>query len=368
MLRRNRSRSYVLTASTLVVLAFALSAVVFLAINAWGASSMPEEVASPELEESFAVYFSNPGEPGGPTNRSGPEMQLVAALDLARLSVDLAAYDLNLWSVRDALLSAHRRGVQVRLVCDSDNIDREEIQALIEAGIPVLGDRRESLMHHKFTVIDRQEVWTGSMNYTLNGAYKNDNNLIRIRSSQLAEDYLTEFDEMFVADLFGSASLKNTPFPNLAIEGTLVEVYFSPEDGVATNIIRHIESAQETIYFMAYSFTADEIAAALIARVEEGVDVAGVMEWSQFRSNAGSEFENFTVNGLDVRLDGNPANMHHKVIIIDEKTVITGSYNFSVSAEKRNDENIVVIHNEEIATQFLNEFARVYAQAQRQVD
>ena len=57
-------------------------------------------------------------------------------------------------------------------------------------------------MHNKFTVIDRLEVWTGSMNYTINEAYFNDNNLIRIRSEQLAENYSTEFEEMFVDDQF----------------------------------------------------------------------------------------------------------------------------------------------------------------------
>jgi phosphatidylserine/phosphatidylglycerophosphate/cardiolipin synthase-like enzyme len=62
------------------------------------------------------------------------------------------------------LIDAHRRGVTVRLVTESDYIDVPEIQELREAGIPVLGDRREGRMHNKFVVIDRQEVWTGSLN------------------------------------------------------------------------------------------------------------------------------------------------------------------------------------------------------------
>jgi phosphatidylserine/phosphatidylglycerophosphate/cardiolipin synthase-like enzyme len=56
--------------------------------------------------------------------------------------------------------------------------------------------------------------------------------------------------------------------------------------------------------------------------------------------------------------------MHHKVMIIDRSIVITGSYNFSNSAEERNDENVVVIHNAEAAAQYLGEFQRVYNQAQ----
>ena len=63
-----------------------------------------------------------------------------------------------------ALVKAHRRGVDVRLVMESDNLDSHDPQALKDAGVPVLGDRREGLMHNKFIVIDRTEVWTGSMN------------------------------------------------------------------------------------------------------------------------------------------------------------------------------------------------------------
>ncbi len=83
-----------------------------------------------------------------------------------------------------------RRGLVVRMVADSDYLDGEEIQELVDAGIPVLGDRRESLLHHKFMLIDRQEVWTGSLNFTVNGAYRNDNNLVRLVSTELAQDYL----------------------------------------------------------------------------------------------------------------------------------------------------------------------------------
>ncbi|HUS83765.1 MAG TPA: phospholipase D-like domain-containing protein, partial [Anaerolineales bacterium] len=83
---------------------------------------------------------------------------------------------LDLWSLRDALLDADRRGVNIRVVVDGDYFLDTEIQDLIDAGIPVIIDRRESLMHHKFTVIDQLDVWSDSMNYTINGAYRNDNN------------------------------------------------------------------------------------------------------------------------------------------------------------------------------------------------
>ena len=63
--------------------------------------------------------------------------------------------------------------------------------------------------------------------------------------------------------------------------------------------------------------------------------------------------------------DGNDGQMHHKVMIIDKQIVIFGSYNFTNSAETRNDENLIVAYNTDIAAQFLSEFERVYEQAQK---
>jgi len=311
------------------------------------------------------VYFTDPSSPNAKSLRGGPDADLAAAIDAARLSVDVAVFDLNLWSVRDALVAAHRRGVTVRVVTDSDNLESEEIQDLKGAGIPVLGDRRESLMHNKFAIIDRREVWSGSMNFTINDAYKNNNNLIRMRSSKLADDYTNEFEEMFVRDQFGQGSPANTPYPSLEVEGTPLEIYFSPDDGAAAHLVERIQEAQRSIHFLAYSFTSNDIADAILERAQAGVTVSGVFEASQVDSNFGGEYQRLLDAGLDVRLDSNVYNMHHKVIIIDGQVVVTGSYNFSANAEERNDENLLVIDNPVIAGQYEAEFARIYSQAQQ---
>jgi phosphatidylserine/phosphatidylglycerophosphate/cardiolipin synthase-like enzyme len=231
---------------------------------------------------------------------------------------------------------------------------------LIAAGIPVLGDRHEALMHHKFAIIDHYEVWTGSMNLTLNGAYHNNNNLIWIRSTRLAKDYQTEFDEMFVDDLFGDASPANTPYPSLTIDNTRVDVFFSPDDGVQAQIVALINQAQESVYFLAFAFTADPIRDALIAAQGRGVVVGGVIETDQ-ASGQGGDYESLLNAGINVRLDGNGKNMHHKVFIIDGQIVVTGSYNFSRSAEENNDENTLALYSTEIAALYLEEFDKVFA-------
>jgi phosphatidylserine/phosphatidylglycerophosphate/cardiolipin synthase-like enzyme len=311
----------------------------------------------------FELYFTNPLSPLASQKTGGPDGPLANAIDAAKLSVDVAAYSLSLNSFRDALLRAHDRGVRVRMVMESDNMDRSAPQKLKDAGIPILGDRREGLMHDKFVIIDNSEVWMGSMNFTDSGAYEDNNDLMRIRSVKMAENYTKEFEEMFVDDKFGTDVVAQTPFPRVTIDGTPIDVYFSPDDHVQAALLDLINSAQESIYFMAFSFTSDPIGEAVRMRAADGVTVAGIMETDQVKSNIGTEYDPFKQAGLDVYQDGNPGQMHHKVMIIDQSIVIFGSYNFTNSAETRNDENLLVIYNKAIAAQFIAEFQRVYAQA-----
>lgn len=327
-------------------------------------TKISRRTAKPVLVSDWCtVYFTNPNGPESETLRGGPDAKVAQAIHNARVSVDAALYDLDLWSMRDALLEAHKRGVQVRVVTESDYLGEAEMQALIAGGIEVRDDRGEGLMHNKFLVIDRQEVWTGSMNFTVNDAYKNNNNLLHIRSSKLAEDYTAEFEEMFEEGDFGKLSSGKTPYPSFSINGTQVEVFFSPDDGPSARITALLNDAQHSIYFLAFSFTSDEIAEAMIERAGAGVEVQGVMERRQYETNAGTEYDRFLAAGVDVHLDGNPRTMHHKVIVIDGEIVITGSYNFTFNAENRNDENLLILYSPDLAAQFLQEFQRVLEEA-----
>jgi phosphatidylserine/phosphatidylglycerophosphate/cardiolipin synthase-like enzyme len=309
----------------------------------------------------YDVYFTDPG--SGET-ASGPDRALVEAIGKATTSVDMAIYSLSLPSVQEALTAASQRGVAVRLVMDSDNRDDPVPLAIEAVGIPILGDRREGLMHNKFVIIDRQEVWTGSTNLTRSSIVADHNNLIRIRSTEVAADYTTEFEEMFVGDEFGPSSPANTPYPSVSIGGTQVEVYFSPDDGVSDHLAALISQAGTSINFLAYSFTSDPLAEAMHQRAAAGVVVNGVFDESQYFSNTGTEFDRFRESGIDVRVDANPGLMHHKVIILDESIVVTGSYNFSANAEERNDENVIILYSPEIAAQYVQEFRKIFDQAE----
>jgi phosphatidylserine/phosphatidylglycerophosphate/cardiolipin synthase-like enzyme len=313
----------------------------------------------------FELYFTNPSSPLSPQGTGGVDGPIVEAIDAARLSVDVAAYSLSLNSVRNALLRAHDRGATVRIVMESSNMDRSDPEILIEAGVPVIGDNRDGLMHDKFIVIDKSEVWMGSMNFTDGGAYEDNNNLMRIHSVKIAENYLKEFEEMFSENRFGEDVVPETPNPIILIDETRVDTYFSPDDGVLSALIPVLQSAQESIYFLTYSFTSNQLGEIIRQKAEADVTIAGVMDDEQVRSNQGTEFDPFRQADLNVRIDGIDGLMHHKVFIVDEKIVVMGSYNFSQNAEQRNDENILIIYDPVIAEQFLFEFQRVYGQAQR---
>lgn len=308
----------------------------------------------------FELYFTDPVDPFSSQATGGVDVPLVAAINAARLSVDVAAYSLTLNSVRNALLNAHDRGVTVRMVMESTNMDSSDVEKLLEAGIPIIGDKQDGLMHDKFMVIDKSEVWLGSMNFTDSGAYDDDNNLMRILSTKMAENYTKEFEEMFLDNRFGENTTPETPHPTLTIDSTRVDTFFSPDDGVQSQVAAALSGAEESIYFLTFSFTSNDLGDIVREKAEAGLTVKGVMDEEQVKSNQGTEYDPFKQAGIDVRIDGIEGQMHHKVFIIDESIVVVGSYNFSQSAETRNDENLLIIYSPAIAQQFMMEFERVW--------
>ncbi len=105
----------------------------------------PTEVSTEPKIDALQIYFTDPTAPRARDYRGGPDAMVAAEIDQARLSVDVAAYSLNLWSIRDALIHAYQRGVVVRMVMESDNMDNQEVQEIQDAGIPIVGDQQRRL-------------------------------------------------------------------------------------------------------------------------------------------------------------------------------------------------------------------------------
>ena len=312
----------------------------------------------------WGVYFTDPERNGAHGTYSPPEEALISLISSAKTSIDGAFYEIGSLRVSDALIGAHKRGVKVRLVTDDGNLNKPGCKKVKAAGIPVVDDAKKGLMHNKFAVIDGQILWTGSYNITDNCAYRNNNNAIRIDSRDLSSIYETEFREMFEKHLFENRQEKKA-LPSLSnpyyvkIGEMNINAYFSPENNVEDIIVKRIKKAKKSVYFMAFSFTSDPIGEAMVEKAKSGVAVAGVFEKNGSDSKE-SEYKKMLIEKIPVVLDKNHRNMHHKVIIIDEEIVITGSYNFSKNASKRNDENLLIIENREISQKYLAEFRKIY--------
>lgn len=139
-------------------------------------------------------------------------------------------------------------------------------------------------------------------------------------------------------------------------------VCFSRPERCDTVITDILGRAHRYVYVAVYSFTSDLLADALIELKNRGVDVKVVIEEQQANVR-GSEYERLKNAGIDVRIDGNPDLMHHKFAVIDDELVITGSYNWSAAAEEKNDENLVVLNDKEVAELYRKEFERVWSVA-----
>lgn len=317
----------------------------------------------------WQVYFTDPGQLDDPENLTGtiPEI-LIEHIDNAQDTVHIAAFEFDLVPLADALIRAHQRGVEVLWITDDENgIEEDEFELglfgrLEEAGIEVRDDGRSDLMHNKFLIFDGNTVWTGSTNLTENGNFRNNNNSLVINSPQLSRIYEQEFQEMWRGE-FGANAPSMIENQDLTIDGTPIQVLFAAEDHVVSALIPLVESAEESIRFMAFSFTHDELGAAVLERADAGVVVQGIFE-TRGSETEFSELTDMYCAGVPVLQDGNPGTMHHKVIVIDGRIVVTGSANFSNNADRSNDENVLIIAHEDIAQAYLREFDRLWAEAE----
>jgi phosphatidylserine/phosphatidylglycerophosphate/cardiolipin synthase-like enzyme len=270
------------------------------------------------------------------------ESALLNFIDSAQESVHCAFFEVDLDKIRDKLLEKQKE-IDVKIITDNGY--------LYEFNHSFVKTDRSGLMHNKFCIIDGHKISTGSMNPTNNGANKNNNNLLLIESSVLAQNYEGEFNEMWQGEFKKGANVLN---PVIEIDGIKVENYFCPEDNCAFHVKETLKKAKKSIHFMTFSFTDDSIANILLLKKLDNISISGVMEARQVSKY--SVFELLDYQDVDVVKDGNKNNMHHKVFIIDEEIVITGSYNPTGNGNKGNDENVLIIYDDNIAELFEEEF------------
>jgi phospholipase D len=136
-----------------------------------------------------------------------------------------------------------------------------------------------------------------------------------------------------------------------------INVCFSPEGQCTNGIVSAIEDAKTSIFVMAYSFSSLQIAQALVDAYERGVDVKILIDKSQIR-NKYSHLQFFSKKGIPVFIDRAVGIAHNKTMILDDRFVLTGSFNWSKAANSKNAENILLIDDPSLAQIYKENWVR----------
>ncbi len=274
--------------------------------------------------------------------RDSCENITINSIKNAQNSLHCAFFDIDSRNIINAI-SKKSHSADVKVIIDKNNYEGQ----IKGPGIRVADSKQ--YMHNKFCIIDSRIIMTGSTNPTNNDLNINNNNIVIIKSEHIAENYEDEFDELWNGIYAAGDKVK---YGKVGSDNLIIENYFCPEDNCRDKVLESIRNAEKSVYFMTFSFTDEDIADEVLFG---NLETKGIFEALQAGSQY-SQFKRLKDFGIDVRKDKNKKNMHHKVFIIDNETVITGSYNPTGSGNLRNDENIVVIHNRQIASRFLEEF------------
>ncbi len=316
--------------------------------------------------------------------------KLITYIDACQSTLDIAIYNSyspsSTTGIAGAINNAFNRGVTVRVIYDGST--GSTMIPLLNPAIPTLPSPTGSaygIMHNKFVVFDATSsspnipwVWTGSTNWTadqIDGPDKN--NAIAIQDQALALAYKTEFEEMWGSTLsqpnlanskFGPYKTNNTPH-NFVIGGNIVTNYFSPSDGVTSQIINVVNSANTDIEIATMLITRDDIRDAIITKHNSGIaPIYGVFDTQNPSGNDIPALKT-SVGSTNIVQYAGTGVMHHKFLVVDnfnassDPTVLTGSHNWSTSAETKNDENTLIIHSKEVADQYYQAFHYLYSLA-----
>ncbi|HEX6714088.1 MAG TPA: phospholipase D-like domain-containing protein, partial [Thermoleophilaceae bacterium] len=319
--------------------------------------------------------------------------RIVDFIEPARRTLELALYDVRLPGpvgdqVADAIRAAQSRGVKVRLVYNEDHANPIPVPpppstepAILETlGVPmkpVPGFR--DLMHHKYVIRDGRDVWTGSMNWTLDSWTRQENVIALVADAGVARAYLQNFEELWrTAEVDGTGEF-TTPRAE-------IRPWFCPGRGedLSEHIAASIAKARKRVRIASPVLTVSPILATLAQVVSDrSCNVAGVVDGTQMRQVFGQWRENGNaawklplIERILERGDftGKPSTpytpesvhdyMHAKVTVCDDVAFI-GSFNLSHSGEQ-NAENVLEIRDAEVAgrmARFIDEVRALYPPA-----
>ncbi|MGM0641531.1 MAG: phospholipase D-like domain-containing protein [Thermotogota bacterium] len=280
---------------------------------------------------------------------------LLEEINKAEKYIYMSLYDIELEEFYNIINQKADEGIEIKIVTETDNknyytekLDRNE-------KIDLKYDGNYRLMHNKFIIVDGYLLITGSTNLSHNGINYNNNNLLFLYNNEITENYMLEFIEQFEYEQFGKKGKDEKEYKDIEIKKGKINTYFTPDENYQKIILNYIDNAEKEIKVMIFTFTDSKIAQALADAYKRGVEVKVITE--TFQSGSRWSVYGDYQNEFPFILDKNNKTFHHKLILIDDKHILTGSYNFTKSALEYNDENAVIINgNERLYRAYEEEF------------
>ncbi len=320
-------------------------------------------------KNNIIIYFLDLNSIFIPNNSCNTEacLALKEIIDNSKESIDFALYGFNNQPIiYQSLLNAKKRGVKIRWVSNYENNDIKyypDIEKLKHTFTDFNTNENsysKGIMHNKFFIIDKKVVFTGSANITstdLSGF--NANYSILIKNKDIARIYTDEFMQMYNGNF--SKNKKSLIKDIVKIDNkTKINILFSPQDNIIdNNIIKLIDYAQNYIYISAFFITNKNILKHLLDAKERGIDIKIIND----ATNASAKYtihKELRKSGIKVKTENYAGKMHMKSIIIDDRFSIIGSMNFTYSGNYKNDENVLIIDNKEIAEFAKNTFLHLW--------
>ena len=287
----------------------------------------------------------------------------VKHIEKSKKSIDIAIYGYeDIPQITKALYSAKSRGVKIRFVYDEainpDNTFYKGNNVIANIAEASKSDRfceGAKLMHNKFIIFDNKTVFTGSMNFSPSGASGYDvNDVVIINSNDIAELYTKEFEQMLNGKFHNTKQKHNTP-NKFKLGDSVVEIYFSPQDKQVTRMVEIINSAKKYIYVPTYLITHKNIANALINAHNRGIEVKIILDANSVTTQ-NSKHKLLRDSKISLKTENYAGKLHSKGMVIDDSYLILGSMNFSNSGENKNDENLIIIQNYTLASNYKSFF------------
>lgn len=272
------------------------------------------------------------------SNQTGNDLRktLLAAINEAKESITIFIFSLTDPHIMNALKKQADNGVKINLIQDA--VATKDIERRVGPKVSLYKRRTKGLMHDKIVVVDHKLVWFGSVNFTPESFQLHANLFIGIQSKELAAEI-----EKKGASIFEERRYKAPPITIKAKEQT-IEFFFLPDVTQAEQkLLKAIETAKKSVKVAMYTFTNKKLQNALIEAKKRAVDVQVVIDFDSAKHTSAHVFQSLKRAGMNVFVSNRRGLLHHKLVIIDDESLATGSANWTKAAFSTNDDVISFI-------------------------